>query len=153
MNKPKLLVFFSILFSFILFHVSHSWASQGIDFQLAKMEGGSFKCEVFFNVTNSSGLNITFGNADITLLEKDGSIISKDRLLLRRIKKGETEVASALVGERDLANYNADCSIIKTIKLQLIYVEVDGEGTRSAQILSKVNGGKKSSRIAGVVVK
>ena len=59
-----------------------------------------------------------------------------------------------LVGERDKANYNADCSIIKTIKLQLIYVEVDGEGTRSAaQILSKVNGGKKSSRIAGVVVK
>ena len=107
----------------------------------------------FFNVTNSSGLNITFGNADITLLEKDGSIISKDRLLLRRIKKGETEVASRLVGERDKANYNADCSIIKTIKLQLIYVEVDGEGTRSAQILSKVNGGKKSSRIAGVVVK
>ena len=47
----------------------------------------------FFNVTNSSGLNITFGNADITLLEKDGSIISKIGCFLRRIKKGETEVA------------------------------------------------------------
>ena len=152
MNKPKLLVFFSILFSFILFHVSHSWASQGIDFQLAKMKGGAWKCEVFFNVTNSSGLNITFGNADITLREKDGSIISKDTLLLNRIKKGETEVASALVGDGDF-KAKADCSIIKTIKLQLIYVKVDGEGTRSAQILSKVNGGKKSSRIAGVVVK
>ena len=43
--------------------------------ELAKMDGGSFKWEVFFNVTNSCGVNITFGNADITLLEKDGSII------------------------------------------------------------------------------
>ena len=38
-------------------------ASQGIDFQLAKLKSGVYKCEVFFNVTNSSGLNITFGNA------------------------------------------------------------------------------------------
>jgi hypothetical protein len=120
--------------------------AQGIDFQLAKMKSGSYKCEVFFNVTNNSGLNITFGNADIALREKDGSIISKDTLLFRRIKKGQTEVATTLV------TGGGDCSIIKTIRLQLIAVSIDGDLTTSDKVLSNLNDGKKSSRISGVVV-
>ena len=91
-------------------------------------------------------MNITFGNADISLREKDGSIISKDTLLFRRIKKGETEVANALAGEKD-------CSPIKTIQIQLIAVSVDGDLITSGGVLSKVNDGKKSSSLSGVVVK
>jgi hypothetical protein len=130
---------FGTLFSSLVF-------AQGIDFQLGKMKSGSYKCEVFFNVTNNSGMNITFGNADISLREKDGSIISKDTLLFRRVKKGETEIATALVGDKD-------CSPIKTIQLQLIGVEIDGDLKTSGPVLSKVNDGKKSSRVPGVVVK
>jgi hypothetical protein len=130
---------FSALFSSLVF-------AQGIDFKLAKMKSGGYKCEVFFNVTNNSGMNITFGNANISLREKDGSIISKDTLLFNRVKKGETEIATALVGDKD-------CSPIKTIQLQLIGVEVDGDLKTSGPVLSKVNDGKKSSSVPGVVVK
>ena len=137
--KVKFFLFgFIAMFSSIIF-------AQGIDFQLAKVDSSSYKCELFFNVTNNSGLNITFGNADISLREKDGSIIAKDRLLFQRIKKGQTEVATTLAGEKD-------CSIIKTIRLQLTAVRVDGELTTSDKVLSKLNDGKKSSRLTGVVV-
>jgi hypothetical protein len=129
----------SALFSSLVF-------AQGIDFQLAKMKSGGYKCEVFFNVTNNSGLNITFGNADISLREKDGSIISKDTLLFNRVKKGETEIATALVGDKN-------CSPIKTIQIQLIAVSVDGDLKTSGPALSKANDGKKSSSVPGVVVK
>jgi hypothetical protein len=139
MKSKILFLSFGALFSSLVF-------AQGIDFQLAKMKSGSYKCEVFFNVTNNSGLNITFGNANISLREKDGSVIGKDTLLFNRVKKGETEIASALVGDKD-------CSPIKTIQLQLIAVEVDGDLKTSGPVLSKVNDGKKSSNVAGVIVK
>ena len=126
--------------------LSTSAHAQGIDFQLAKMKSGNFKCEVFFNVTNNSGLNITGGNADISSREKDGSIISKDNLFFRRIKKGESEVVQSFVGDKD-------CSPIKTLQLQLFSVEVDGDRILSGSVLSKVNDGKKSSSVPGVVVK
>jgi hypothetical protein len=113
---------------------------------LAKMRNGAYKCNLFFNVTNNSGLNITFGNADITLREKDGSIIAKETLLFNRIKKGETEVADSLAGDKD-------CSPITNIKIQLIAVQVDGDLKTSGPILYKVNDGKKSSSISGVIVK
>ena len=140
--KIKFLYFF---FSLLLPTMT---CAQGINFQLSKMKSSSFKCQVFFEVTNNSGLNITFGNADLTLKEKDGSIIDKDTLLFNRVKKGETVVADALVGE-------GNCSIIRSIEVQLRAVSVDGDMNYKMQNtwLPVVNSGKKSSLISNVVVK
>lgn len=138
--------FKTVLIGLCAMFLSSGVFAQGIDFQLAKMKSDGTFCEIFFNVTNKSGLNITFGNADIALREKDGSIIAKGTLLFRRIKKGEASVASSLVGDEN-------CSPIKIIELQLIAVEVDGNLTTSGPVLSKVNNGAKSSGVRGVVVK
>jgi hypothetical protein len=125
---------------------SSSAYAQGIDFQLAKMESGKPFCAVFFNITNNTGLNITSGLVEMTLREKDDSIISKETLLFERIKKGETEAARSLVA-------GGNCSPIKTIRLQLAIVGIDGNLTDSNRVLSKVDSGKRSSRVPGVFVK
>ena len=136
------------LYFFLSLLIPTITCAQGIDVQLSKMQSGSYKCKVLFEVTNNSGLNITFGNADLTLREKDNSIISKDTLLFNRIKKGETVVADALVGE-------GNCSPISSIQVQIIAVSVDGDMDYKMQDkwLPIVNKGKKSSKFSNVVLK
>ncbi len=52
--------------------------------------------------------------------EEDGSIITKDNLVFKRIKKGATKVEEALVGI-------GDCSPIKIINIEVYTLAVDGD--------------------------
>jgi hypothetical protein len=120
--------------------------AQGIDFELNRAVSGSYKCDLIFEVKNQTNLNITFGNADITLREQDGTIISRDTLLFSRIKSGNSVGANALAGDES-------CASIKSIQIVIIAVEVDGKLTTSGSVLNTVNSGRKSSRVSGIMVR
>ena len=119
---------------------------QALDYQLSKMQVIYSSCELFFDITNSSKLNITFGNTDVTLREGDGSIIDKGTLLFDRVKPGQTIAGKMLTRE-------GDCSPIKSVQLNLRAVEINGNLTDSESVLSTLDSGRKSSKAGGVTVR
>lgn len=122
-----------------------SFASAGVlDFTLTKIDGRSKGfCTLYFDVVNNTGLNVTYGAIDVTSRESDGSIISKDTRVFKRIKKGDVEAIDGISSQ--------DCGKIKTIKVSVVKVEVDGAW--ADKMVPLADSGKRKSKIAGVELK
>jgi hypothetical protein len=145
MFSGKKLVFLSLMVAAIPCY------SQGIDYKLVKIDAKQKGfCTIYFDVTNNTNLNVTGGWADITLREADGSIINKQQLLYKRIKKGETDAVESIGAH--------SCGDLKIIQLKMTAVDIDGDlyaGARqgSERMISLANGGKRTSSIKGVTLK
>jgi hypothetical protein len=100
-------------------------------------------CELFWNITNQTGLNITTINFQTVLKEADGSILNSMSFQTARLKNEEEVSFRSLVGN--------PCQEIKTIKFGPVFLLfVDGKSRRdlmsrvgdSVVFTSKVNAAK-----------
>ncbi len=122
--------------------------SKGLDLALVKIKCGKMST-LYFDVTNSSPLNITSGFFDIMLRENDDSIIHKATLTLERIKPGQTETRESInfLDEKNCARISKMSS-----KLQDL-LQVDGSFAEGKQAYTNLSVGKRTSKVNGVVLK
>jgi hypothetical protein len=136
-----------IFFILISLNISMNLFAQGVDFELNNVNssGRNRDCDLLFDITNKSDFNITAGSVKFTLREEDGSIIAVRSILFNRIKKNDTIAELIQV-------FDANCSIIKSIKVEMPIIQVDGAWQKQ-DVVTKLNLGRRSSRINGITVK
>lgn len=109
-----------IALNFLILSCSSVFA-EGLDIKLNNIKSQySDNCVLYFDITNSTNLNITSGIMDVTFREADDTIISKDHLIFDRVKPKET------IGAHELL-LDSSCKGIKTIQLSFFNIGIDGD--------------------------